>query len=66
MFQCYFSFGHILSYRYLRTLEMPDGRAKTIESALLSCLQEYGIGIQKVAGFGSDGANVMVVCWCGY
>ena len=54
--------NHGVSYRYLQTLEMPDGRAETIESALLSSLQEYGIGIQKVAGFGSDGANVMVGC----
>lgn len=48
-----------ISYRYLQT---PDGRAKTIESALLPCLQEYGVGIQKVVGYGSNGANVMVGC----
>ena len=54
--------NHGVSYRYLQTLEMSDGRAETIERALLACLQEYGIGINKVAGFGSDGANVMVGC----
>ena len=54
--------NHGVRYRYLHTLEIPDGQAETIESTFLASLQEYGIGIEKIAGFGSDGANAMVGC----
>lgn len=41
-------------------LEIPDGRAETIEQALMCCLQGYGVNMEKIVGFGSDGPNVMV------
>ena len=47
-------------YRYLQTVELADGRAETIEKALLPCLDNYGLRMDKVSGFGSDGASVMV------
>ena len=49
-----------VKYRYLQTLELADGRAETIERALLLCLGSYGVQLDKVSGFGSDGASVMV------
>ena len=51
---------HGIKYRYMQTLELPDGRAETIENALLTCPEDYGIDMQKVVGFRSDGASVMV------
>ena len=44
---------------------MPNGETKIIESAFFVCLQEYGIGIENVAAFGSGGTNVMVGCRSG-
>ena len=40
--------------------DVPDGTAATIESALLLCMEKYGLDMAKMRGFGSDGAPVMV------
>nr|KAG5687561.1 hypothetical protein BaRGS_022865 [Batillaria attramentaria] len=37
-----------------------DGKAATIMAAILSFLRTNGIGLDKVSGVGTDGANVMV------
>ena len=45
---------------FLDISDVPDGRAATIESALLLCMEKYGLDMAKMRGFGSDGAPVMV------
>lgn len=37
-----------------------NGTAVVLYDALLQVLEEYGIPVTKVMGFGSDGASVMV------
>lgn len=37
---------------FLDISDIPDRTAATIESALLSCMEKYGLGIAKMRGFG--------------
>ena len=45
---------------FLRIVYLFDGKAETIEKALLQFCDVAGIEMRKVMGFGSDGAAVMV------
>jgi hypothetical protein len=45
---------------FLQITDLFDGRAETIEKALLQFCETAGIDIRKVMGFGSDGAAVMI------
>ena len=45
---------------FLRITDLFDGKAKTIEKALLQFCETAGIDMRKVMGFGSDGAAVMI------
>ena len=45
---------------FLRIVDLFDGKAETIEKALLQFCDVAGIEMRKVMGFGSDGAAVMV------
>ena len=44
----------------LKELPLGEGDASTICSSLMETLAEYGLGIECVAAFGSDGASVMM------
>ena len=39
---------------------VPDGKAETIEEAIVAYLQKAGIHMSAITSFGSDGASVMV------
>ena len=45
---------------FLRIVDLFDGKAETIEKALLQFCDVAGIEMRKVMGFGSDGAAVMI------
>ena len=45
---------------FLRIVDLFDGKAESIEKALLQFCDVAGIEMRKVMGFGSDGAAVMV------
>ncbi|XP_035683974.1 zinc finger protein 862-like [Branchiostoma floridae] len=45
--------------RFARMIPVPDGKADTITAAILSWLQEKGLDLNNLKGFGSDGASVM-------
>lgn len=47
---------------FLRIADISDGRAETIEGKLLSVCSQSEISLNKVFGFGSDGASVMTGC----
>ena len=44
---------------------MQDGKAKTIEQAIVSLIHEVNISVDKIVGFGSDGASNMAGCHSG-
>lgn len=44
---------------FLKMVDLEDGRAETIEKALLDVLQQCKIPISEIFSFGSDGASVM-------
>ena len=46
--------------RFLKVVSLLNGKAETIEQKLLEIIQTCKISLMKVAGFGSDGAAVMV------
>ena len=46
--------------RFLKLIDLSDGKAVSIEKALIDLCAEVQIPIEKVAAFGSDGASVMV------
>ena len=52
--------GGEVSTHFLKLIHIQDGKAETIEKALISFLDETNIPISNVTAFGSDGANVMV------
>ena len=45
---------------FLQLSELSDGKANTITTAILELLSSLDLSINKVMGFGSDGASVMV------
>ena len=45
---------------FLKLIYIHDGKAETIENTILAYLEEAGIPLSTITGFGSDGANVMV------
>ena len=49
-----------VSTHFLKLIHIPDGKAETIETALISFLDHTNIPISSITAFGSDGANVMV------
>ena len=49
-----------LKTHFLRLIDLPDGKADTIMTALLTFLTEMEVPVRKLAGLGSDGASVMV------
>ena len=44
---------------FMKIVELPNGRAETIEQALLAYLEEKSIPLSRLVGFGSDRASVM-------
>ena len=52
--------GGKVSAHFLKLIHILDGKAETIEKALLSFLDETNIPMSNITAFGSDGANVMV------
>ena len=46
--------------RFLTVASLTDGKAETIEQKLLEVCQACKISLSQIAGFGSDGASVMV------
>ena len=46
--------------RFLKVVSLLNGKAETIEQKLLEIIQTCKISLMKVAGFGSNGAAVMV------
>ena len=53
------STSSVTSY-FLKIIELSDGRAETVEEAILAYLMEKSIPLSKLVGFGSDGAAVMI------
>ena len=49
-----------VSTHFLKLIHIADGKAETIERALMSFLDHTNIPISNITAFGSDGANVMV------
>ena len=47
---------------FLKIANIIDGKAETIEGKLLSVCSQSEITMNKVFGFGSDGASVMTGC----
>ena len=45
---------------FLKIADLPNGKADTIENKLLDICRQCEIPMNKVFGFGSDGASVMV------
>jgi hypothetical protein len=45
---------------FLKIVELHNGYAETIESALMTYLEEQSIPLSRLVGFGSDGASVMI------
>ena len=48
-----------LRVEFCANISIADGKADTLYNSILNWLQEVGVGINKVSGFGSDGASVM-------
>ncbi|XP_056450419.1 SCAN domain-containing protein 3-like isoform X3 [Gadus chalcogrammus] len=44
---------------FLKVVALKDGKADTVKGALIHYMEENDLSIQKVAGFGSDGAACM-------
>lgn len=44
---------------FLKIVELTNGRAETIEKALMTYLDKCSIPLSRLVGFGSDGASVM-------
>ncbi len=44
---------------FLKIVELPNGCAETIEQALIKYLESCSLPMQRLVGFGSDGASVM-------
>ena len=51
---------HSVRSIFLQVSELSDGKADTITTAILELLTSLDLSINKVMGFGSDGASVMV------
>ena len=51
---------HCVRSIFLRVCELSDGKADTITTSILELLTKLDISINRVMGFGSDGASVMV------
>ena len=51
--------GEGIKTSYLNIRDLVNGRAETIESALLQVLRDKSIDVTKLRGFSSDGASVM-------
>ena len=49
-----------LKTRYLKIVDIDDGKATTIVDAITSYLQSSGLDLNKISSFGSDGASVML------
>ncbi|XP_060761279.1 E3 SUMO-protein ligase KIAA1586-like [Neoarius graeffei] len=45
---------------FLKVVALKDGKADTVKAALSHYMEENDLSIQKVAGFGSDGAACMI------
>ena len=48
-----------LRVEFCANISIADGKAETLYNCILDWLQNVGLGINKVSGFGSDGASVM-------
>ncbi|XP_078590444.1 zinc finger protein 862-like [Branchiostoma floridae x Branchiostoma japonicum] len=60
IFGRYLTKKHEVRTSYLGILDIPDGKADTIVNKLKEFLRSIGADLTKMAGFGSDGAAVMV------
>ncbi|XP_066298487.1 zinc finger protein 862-like [Branchiostoma lanceolatum] len=49
-----------LQVKFLKVVPLKDGKALTIKNALMQHLEGKDLSLQKVAGFGSDGAACMI------
>ena len=49
-----------LQVKFLQVMPLKDGKAVTIKDAITGYLGEKNLSLQKVAGFGSDGAACMI------
>ena len=49
-----------LKTRYLKIVDIDDGKATTIVDAITSYLQSSGLDLNNISYFGSDGASVML------
>ena len=54
--------GGKLKKRYLKIIDIDDGKAVTIVDALTSYFHSAGIHLNQMSSFGSDGASVMIGC----
>ena len=48
-----------VSTAFLRISELPNGTAEAVEGVLVSYLEDKSLSIERMVGFGSDGASVM-------
>ena len=56
---CRIVHGGVVRVELCANISIVDGKAETVYDSILNWLQENGISITKVSGFGSDGASVM-------
>ena len=54
--------GGKLKTRYLKIIDIDDGKAVTIVDALTAYLHSAGLHLNHMSSFGSDGASVMTGC----
>ncbi|XP_069105241.1 zinc finger protein 862-like [Argopecten irradians] len=52
-------YGGQLKIEYCANVEIKDGKAETVYSAIVNWRTSVGVSIKRVSGFGSDGASVM-------
>ena len=45
---------------FCANISIADGKAETVYNCIIQWLQDIGVNMRKVSGFGSDGASVMM------
>ena len=46
---------------FVHMCDIANGKAETIEGALMAYIQNFDLDVNKLRAFGSDGSSVMVV-----
>ena len=59
LYVCIIACGRV-SVHFLKLIQIPDGRAETIENAMISFLDKANIPVSNITSFGSGVANVML------